>query len=206
MKKQLIYFIFIFCVHTCLAQDPPFTNANQSLNYLNPSFSGSNGFIRNQASYRNQWPQLSRQYVAYLNSFDMYFKKLKGGLSASYLHDDQANGFLTTDEYNIAYAQHFSFCEGKLKIVPSVQGGVLTKKIDVSKLYFGSLSLIDAVYPPLESGSKTSFNFSSGLLINFNHLYVGASVFNMNKSEEKYYSSRKLPYRLNLHASYNSLE
>ncbi|MBI2720666.1 MAG: PorP/SprF family type IX secretion system membrane protein [Bacteroidetes bacterium] len=207
MKKQLINFIFILCVQVGLAQDPLFTNSNQSLIYLNPSFSGSNGFIRNQFSFRNQWPQLPGQYVTYLNSFDMYFKKMKGGLSATFLHDDQANGTLTTDVYNIAYAQHFSLLEGKLKIIPSVQGGVFVKKLDISKLNFGDM--IDPrrgfVFGSTEmpANKKTNFNFSSGILINYNHLFVGANLFNINQPDEGFLGQSKLPYRLSFHASYN---
>lgn len=208
MKKLFIYFIFLFCVHVCFAQDPFFINSNQSLVYLSPSFSGSNGFIRNQFSYRNQWPQLSGQYVTYLNSFDIYFKKLKGGLSASYLHDDQANGLLTTDEYNIAYAHYFSFLEGKLKIVPSLQGGLFIKTLNLSKLTFGSLIDPRRGYTTPWSGEKYStqkinFNCSSGLLINYKHLYVGASVFNINQPDVGLLRSSKLPCRISLHASYN---
>lgn len=197
MKKQLINFIFIFCVQVCLAQDPAFTNANQSLIYLNPSFSGSNGFIRNQFSFRNQWPQLSGNYVTYLNSFDVYFKKLQGGLSATFLHDDQANGTLTTDVYNLAYAQHFLLLDGKLKIIPSIQVGYSIKTSDITKINFGFNP--QPTYIP----KSEIFNLSSGLLINYKHLYVGGSVFNMNQPDEGLFGSSKLPYRLSLHASYN---
>ncbi|MCW3075814.1 MAG: hypothetical protein JWO32_423 [Bacteroidetes bacterium] len=91
----------------CFAQDPLFTSTQQSLAYLNPSFTGSNGIIRNQAAFRNQWPQLSGSYVTFLNSTDVYLKRIKGGLAFTYLHDDQARGTLTTDVYSLAYAVFF---------------------------------------------------------------------------------------------------
>ena len=75
IKRYLLVFLIAFVFKT-QAQDPLFTNNQQSLLYLNPSFAGSNGFMRYQTVYRNQWPNLSSPYVTFYNSFDSYIKRI----------------------------------------------------------------------------------------------------------------------------------
>ncbi len=189
------------------AQDPIFTNSQQSLLYLNPSFAGSNGFIRNQFAYRNQWPNLSGTYVTYLNSFDAYIKPIRGGLGISASLDDQAKGTLKTSRLDLTYAQHFSLLEGKLIIIPSLQATYLQRNLDKTKLNFGDF--IDGrfgfVWNSLTqpSQSKKNIDFSSGLLINYKNFYFGSSVFHFNQPDIGLMGSYKLPYRLSIHSSYN---
>lgn len=209
MKKQFIHFIFLFCVHVCLAQDPIFLNSSQSLVYLNPSFSGSNGLIRNQFSYRNQWPNLSGTFVTYVNTFDAYIKPINGGVSFLAITDDQAHGTLKTTDFSAAYAQHIILSEKNLKITPSVQVGYCTKTLDKTKLNFGDM--ID--YRTREVWSNPSIvpknsieylDISSGLLINYNNnLFAGISMLHINEPLVGLSKELKMPIRTNVHASYN---
>ena len=205
-KIKLIVIILIAFVFTTKAQDALFTNTQQSLLYLNPSFAGSNGFIRHQSVFRNQWPNLSGSYVTFYNGFDMYIKKLKGGLGLTYLKDDQANGTLVTDRIDLTYAQHFSFMEGNLKIIPSLQATYFQKHLDNTKLIFGSQ--IDprrgfgwVQTEPIPYQTKRNVDFSSGILVNYKHFYFGTSVFHINQPDEGLLGSSKLPVRLSMFAS-----
>ena len=62
VKRYLFVFLIAFVLKT-QAQDALFTSNQQSFLYLNPSFAGSNGFMRYQSLYRNQWPNLSSPYI-----------------------------------------------------------------------------------------------------------------------------------------------
>lgn len=207
MKKLSSIFFLCFSVN-CFSQDPLFTNTNQSLVYLNPSFAGTNGLVRNQFLYRNQWPNLSGNYVTFYNGLDIYLKPMRGGLAFTYSHDDQARGLLKTDAFNLSYSQHFNLCDKKLKIIPSFQAGYFIKQLDRTKLNFGDVidprqSFVwDTVVP---STQKSNFDFGSGLLINYNHFYFGASVFHFNQPDEGLLGVSKKPFRLNIHGSYNLL-
>lgn len=208
MRKIYFLYFIIFVFAKGFSQDLLFTNTSQSLVYLNPSFAGSNGGIRNQLSYRNQWPNMSGTYFTYLNSFDAYIKPIKGGVSFSAMMDDQARGTLKTSGLGIAYSQHLSFLDGKLKIIPSLQASYRTKKLDLTKLNFGDM--IDArrgfvwIQPMQEpSQTKSCFDFSSGLLANYKNFYLGTSVFHINQPDEGLLGTSKLPYRLSIHSSYN---
>ena len=113
------------------AQEPIFSNLNQSLINLNPSFAGSNGFIRNQAGYRNQdFRNSPSNYVTYYNSYDMYFKPTDGGLAINYFHEGLDNSFSKTDIVNVTYAQYFYLLDKQLKIVPSIQAGGLLNRLN----------------------------------------------------------------------------
>lgn len=207
MRKLSIIFFLSICI-SCFSQDALFLNSNQSLIALNPSFAGTNGLVRNQFLFRNQWPNLSGNYKTIYNSFDAYIKPIHGGLAFSYTHDDQAGGTLRSDGFNLMYAQHISLCKGKLKIIPSLQLGYFIKRLDISKLRFG-----DPMDPRTAFGWYNGverpkiylayFDFASGLLINYNHFYVGASVSHINQPDVGMYGPSKLPCRLNAHASYN---
>jgi type IX secretion system PorP/SprF family membrane protein len=168
MRKIFFLYFIIFAFAKGFSQDPLFTNTSQSLVYLNPSFAGSNSGIRNQFSYRNQWPNLSGTYLTYLNSFDVYLPKIKGGISLSAYHDDQLRGTFKTNVIGLGYAQHLTFFEGKFKIIPSIQISYFEKLLDVSKLNFGQIiPRSPFVYVPVTpSSKKQNIDFSSGILAN----------------------------------------
>lgn len=206
--KSINTLIILYCFICVLkAQDPVFSNSNQSLVTLNPSFAGTNGGIRYQSAFRNQWYNLSDTYLTFQNNFDAYIKPIRGGLSIGYMRDNQARGILITDKIDIGYAQYLSFYKGNLKIIPSFQLSYLHLSIDKSKLYFGYM--IDprrgyTWYNNQEIPSqKSSIILNSGLLINYKHLYLGASIFNINQPDVGFTGKSNLPYRLSLHTSYN---
>lgn len=209
MSKKIILSAIVLLVSLKgFSQDPLFVNTQQSLIYLNPSFAGSNGFIRNQFAYRDQWPNLSGNYVTYINSFDMYIKPIKGGVALSVFAGDQAHGTLRTEAISLSYAQHLSLMDGKLKIIPSVQGSFRAKKLDHTKLNFGDPNDPRRGFAWNSSSAapasqKNSFDFSSGLLVNYKHFYFGASAFHINQPDEGLLGTSKLPFRMVFHGSYN---
>ncbi len=206
MKAVLFTLLFFFLFLTGYSQDPQFINTNQSLVYLNPSFAGSNGYFRNQLSYRNQWPNLSGQFVTYANTFDFYVDAMKGGFAITSITDDQSHGTLKTSSFNFIYAQHLNL--RKLKIIPSLQAGYVMKTLDKTKLNYGDM--IDfrtkEVWENIGIIPKNSIHYidlSSGLLINYNSFFAGASVLHMNEPLVGLSKEIKLPIRTNFHASYN---
>jgi hypothetical protein len=76
MKKILFSLLFSFNCLVLLAQDPTFTQFYANPVYLNPALAGSSGCPRVALNYRNQWPQLTGNYVTYAASYDSYFKNI----------------------------------------------------------------------------------------------------------------------------------
>lgn len=190
------------------AQDPAFTNTQQSLLHLSPSFAGSNGGLRYQGTYRNQWVDLNSPYRTLYNSVDAYIRPIRGGIALAHMHDDQANKTLVTDRFDLSYARHLSFFEQKLKIIPSIQFSYFQRTVDQWKLTYGSQ--IDPrrgfVWGPVymtQYVTKSNIDFSTGLVVNYKHVYIGTTVFHINQPDEGTLGPSKLPVRLSLFASYN---
>ena len=79
--KLIVLVIGILVSHNVLfAQDPTFTQFYSNPLYLNPALAGSTGCPRINMNYRNEWPQLTGNYVTYSASFDTYSKDINGGV------------------------------------------------------------------------------------------------------------------------------
>lgn len=205
---KLILIIFVALSLRLAAQDPVFSNTQQSLIHLNPSFAGSNGGLRYQGIYRNQWINLDGRYKTFYNSVDAYVRKIRGGIGLAYMRDNQANGTLITDRIDLSYAQHLSFLDEKLKIIPSVQFSYFKKTLDQWKLTYGSQ--IDPrrgyVWGPgymTRYATKQNIDVGAGLVVNYNHFYIGGTVFHISQPDEGLTGPAQMPARLSLFASYN---
>jgi len=197
MKRLIIVLIFISNAFKVCAQDALFVNNHQSLVYLNPSFAGSNGFVRNQFSYRNQWPNISGTYVTHNNSFDAYINKIKGGISLSVFRDDQARGTLRKDGINIGYAHYINLFDNKLKIIPSLQIGYYSQALDKGRLNFGDpINMRSGIIWTSSNtpiSRKDYYDISSGILINSRNSFFGVSVFHINQPDEGLIGFSRLP-------------
>jgi type IX secretion system PorP/SprF family membrane protein len=205
---KILLIIFVVLSLRLAAQDPVFTNTQQSLIHLNPSFAGSNGGLRYQGIYRDQWNNLAGSYTTLYNSVDAYIKPIRGGIGLSYMRDNQGNGILITDRFDLSYAQHLSFLDKKLKIIPSVQFSYFQKTLDQSKLTFGSQidprrGFVWGPEPYTRYVTKRHIDLSAGLVVNYNHFYIGGTVFHINQPDEGLTGPAKMTMRLSLFTSYN---
>lgn len=185
-----------------------FINTNQSLVYLNPSFAGSNGFLRHQISFRNQWPDYINSYDGASYNYgvctDIYLKGIKGGFALA-TKKDFNYGYIVDDRIDATYAQHISLLNGKLKISPSIQISYLQRKTDYAKIYqwYNPNPYINT-----KPTIKQNIDISSGLIINYKRFYFGATLFNINQPElgGPFYtnSTYKLPLRLSFFSSINT--
>lgn len=219
MKKIYFECAFIFLFYCGFSQEPLFLSTNQSLVYLNPSFAGSNKFSRIQLSYSNikpvvlhyangASPRLHGDFVSILAGFDTYIKPLRAGISFSYLHDNQLYKRFIAETYNVGYAQHISLLDKRLNIIPSLQFGISTEKLDRTSLTFGDLIDVRHQFSwnsseALPVSNRYFFDLNSGLLINYKNIYVGASGFHINQPNAGLLGAQKIPIRLGFHASYN---
>lgn len=189
------------------AQDVEFNNVNHSLVYLNPSFSGSNGYLRNQTDYRNQWPNLSGTLVLYNTSFDGYIKPINGGVSFSAFSNNIAYGLIRQTKFSAAYAQYFSFANSDLKIIPSAQVSYGINKLDKGKLNFGGQGYpaygLPATWTDLPSGQVNYLDLSAGIVVQKYFSYFGAALFNILEPNISFAGTYKLPMRGVIHASDN---
>src|SRR5438045_6315874 len=98
MTRRLLLPILLLTVYVSdvKAQDPQFTQFYANPLYLNPAFAGTARCPRICMNYRNQWPNLSGNYVTYSFSGDLHLDPMAGGLGLLITTDDQAHGTLKT--------------------------------------------------------------------------------------------------------------
>ena len=96
MKKLIILFAFAISSSFVEAQDPTFTQFFSNPIYLNPALAGSSGCPRFAMNYRNEWPQLTGNYVTYSAAYDTYAKSISGGIGILAMHDQQGQGTIST--------------------------------------------------------------------------------------------------------------
>jgi type IX secretion system PorP/SprF family membrane protein len=198
--------VIVFCLLACSlsGQDPALLNTNQNLIALNPSYAGSNGLLRNQFSYRNVWPEFRGGHTLMLNSADVFLKGINGGVAASAQFEQQSSGLYTSWTSNLAYAQHFTLCEGAMKVVPSVQLGYFVKQLDVNSITFGQ-GLVTQWSPSNGAvARKQNVTLSSGFLMQCDRgLSAGAYFFQINQPDEGLLGESPLPLRSVQHISYS---
>jgi type IX secretion system PorP/SprF family membrane protein len=215
MKKFAMLIASTFFSRALLSQDVYFVNTTQSLIYLNPSFAGSSGAVRSQTAYRNQWPNLTGKMVTYFNATDAYIKAFHGGISASAMTDDVANGELVTSWYSLGYACHLQISE-KFKLIPSIQASYFREVLDRNSVHFedgrsGFLGVgtgfryrmtYDVLKPPPDR-AKANLDLNAGLLAEYSDFRFGIAVFNINQPDIGLQDKFQLPARFCAHASYN---
>jgi len=208
--KRIIFSIFSgLLVILIRSQDVQFNNIQHSLVNLNPSFAGSSGHVRNQTVYRNQWPNLSGQYVTYGTCFDGYIKPIKGGFALSVLSDDQGRGTARTSAISFAYAQYITLSKEKnIKIIPSVQTSFVQSILDKGRLNFGDM--INMRYgmiwndPTIVPNSSVKYNdIAAGLIIKHGEAaLIGVSFSNLLEPNISNLGTYHLPIRTTIHGAY----
>lgn len=187
-------------------QDITFLNSNQNLVNLNPSFSGSNGLIRNQLSYRIQWPNISGTYTYYRNSFDMYLRPIHGGIALTAESENGLNGLIENSALGLAYAQYFSLKGGRAKLIPSAQVFYRQVVRNYSELRFHWIPPgVNNSTQPLPPQERKSFaDLNAGLLYTLNdRLFVGVSASHLTSPELDMIYDYVLFPRYSFYGSYN---
>ena len=89
-------FFVVSMLNTARSQDPTFTQFYSNPVYLNPALAGASGCPRIALNYRNEWPQLTGNYVTYSAAYDTYAKNVSGGIGLIAMHDQQGQGTIQT--------------------------------------------------------------------------------------------------------------
>lgn len=201
--KHLILTASIFAVGLASAQDiTGFLPMNNLLD-INPSFAGSNGGFRLQANYVNIWPSLSGRNQGTTLAADMSVNKGRSGIAIYANRADYAHGVLLNSNLGLGYAHRFSVSNGNIKIVPSVQMGVVNAKVDVNALSFGSA--LTPVDPNIMS--KSNLEVNTGVLVQIKEKFsIGYGAFHVNTPDVGLAGPSKLGARSVVHASYNFIK
>jgi type IX secretion system PorP/SprF family membrane protein len=199
-------FIILFIPKLILAQYPIFSQPSTGNVNLNPALAGNDSSARLAVNYRNQWPNLSSNYVTTSLNFYQYLPKLNAYAGIDYLYDNQARGTLQTHVVSAFYSQNINI--NKILIRPSLAFSFGSKKLDGTRLNFGDM--IDArrgfVYlwnPEYPSEIKKKYlDFTVGAIANYKNFIIGISSHHNNQPDVGVLGKSKLPRRYGVQFGY----
>lgn len=202
----LLLFVLIGGQKTSYGQDPMFTQFYANPLYLNPAFAGSKTCPRIALNYRNEWPNISGNFVTMAAAYDQKVASLYGGLGLVVMTDNAAKTIKTTRvsavyAYNHAITRKFSMNFG-------VEATYFQKSLDWNKLTFGDM--IDPrrgfVYQTNDSprgGTASNVDFSAGLIGYTDKFFIGFASHHLTEPNESLLSNNSapgLPRRYTAHA------
>jgi type IX secretion system PorP/SprF family membrane protein len=201
--KLFTILILTMLINNVNAQEPTFTQFYANPIYLNPAFAGSNKCPRINMNYRNEWPNLSGNYVTYSASYDKFVKSIAGGIGLLATYDQQGKGTINTAMLGLTYSYHLKV-NRKFSMLFGARAAYFQKSIDPSKLTFNDM--IDRykgfIYPTNDKigGSNTNnvqfFNASAGVLGYSKRFFAGFAVHNINMPNESLIQNGVSPQKM----------
>jgi type IX secretion system PorP/SprF family membrane protein len=203
--KCLYTLCFLFlCLHDVYAQDPTFTQFYANPLYLNPAFAGSNKCPRVSMNYRNEWPNLSGNYVTYSASYDKYVKNIKGGLGLIATYDQQGRGTINTSMLGLIYSYHLKV-NRKFTMLFGARAAYFQKSLDITKLTFGDMidprkGFILNTGEQIKNANHQFFNTSIGVVGFSKNFYTGLALHNIDQPNESMITNGKSPQKMRITA------
>ena len=205
MKKQIVCILFLLLKGSLFfGQDIHFTQFYHSPLTLNPALTGdiSDNNLRYSANYRNQWYTINSPYVTTSIALDakvMEERLHKDALGIGLLLINDQSGAASLNNlalhFSLAYRKYLGI-EKKHLAVLGIQAGFFQKKLDMSKLNFGSQYQDGNFNNAMNSGENTSDFKKSNADINAGIMYAyspdtkiknikaGISIYHINKPNE----------------------
>lgn len=209
MKKITLSLLLVALSGELLAQDPTFTQFYANPVYMNPALAGSSGCPRVALNFRNEWPQLTGNYVTYAAAYDSYFKNISGGVGLVAMHDMQGQGTIQTSMLGASYSYYLKV-NRKFRLMFGTQAAYYQKYLDWSKLTFGDM--IDPrrgfIYQtgdvPRGNGRRGFFDVSAGIVGFSKNFYFGAAFHHLNRPDESLILGQsRLPIKITGHIGAN---
>ncbi len=204
IKQILIVVLVVFSSQTILAQDPTFTQFYANPIYLNPAFAGSNNCPRFAVNYRNEWPNLSGNYVTTSASYDQYVKNISGGIGVLVTNDQQGKGTIQTSMLGLVYSYHLKV-NRKFSLMFGARASWYQKTLDWDKLTFGDMidprkGFIYSTGDVPRGGKRGFFDASAGVVGYSKNFFFGFAAHHLNEpNESMIIGNSKLPMRLTGH-------
>ncbi len=202
--KKLLIITALLVSSTSFGQDPSFSQFYANPLYLNPALAGSYGCSRFATNYRNEWPNLSSNYVTTSVSWDSYFSNISGGIGILATNDQQGAGTIKTSMLGLIYSYHAQL-NRKWKLQFGARAAWYQKSLDWDKLTFGDMidprhGFIYSTGDVPRGGSRGFFDASAGVVLFNKNFFVGGAVHHANTpNESMIVGESHLPMRVTAH-------
>jgi type IX secretion system PorP/SprF family membrane protein len=203
---KIFFLIFILSIADVKGQDMHFTQFYSSSLYLNPAFTGADVCSRFSATYRNQWPGISKAYKSYLASYDHYLTEYNLGIGLLFGNDVAGTGELRTTIINPLIAYEATLTK-KLNVRVGVQPGLGIRSINFNNLIFGDQIARGGNVSSVETPTQTKayFDIGAGMLFYGRNYWGGLSFYHLNKPNQSLMGETGLsvlPIKYSLHGGY----
>ena len=208
IKISISFFVLILIGTSSYAQDPTFTQFYANPLYLNPAFAGSHGCPRFSLNYRNEWPNLTGNYVTSSASYDQYFKNISGGIGILATNDQQGKGTIQTSMIGLLYSYHVKVSR-KFTLMFGTRASWYQKTLDWDKLTFGDMidprkGFIYQTSDVPRGGKRGFFDASAGVVGYGKNFFAGLAVYHLNEPNESMIIGKStLPMRFTAHMGAN---
>ena len=193
IKVNLLLIGLIFgSFESVKAQDPMFTQFYSNPIYLNPAFAGSRLCPRFVMNYRNEWPNISGNFVTTAASYDQKVEGLFGGLGLIVLTDNAAKT-LQTSRVSLIYSYHQKVTR-KFSINFGVEGSYYQKSVDWDRLTFGDMidprrGFVYQTNDVRRDDPVNNLDFSAGVIGYSEQFYAGFAVHHLTEPNESFLNS-----------------
>ncbi len=169
------------------AQDPEFTQFYSNPIYLNPAFAGSRICPRFVMNYRNEWPNITGNFVTTAAAYDQNVDGLYGGIGLIFLTDNAAKT-LQTSRVSLIYAYHQKVTR-KFSINLGIEGSYYQKSVDWDRLTFGDMidprrGFVYQTNDVRRNEPVNNLDFSAGLVGYTEQFYCGFAVHHLTEPNE----------------------
>ena len=185
LKFHFLFILFFLTVSNSLGQDAHFSQFYANPLYLNPAFAGTEICPRFTFNFRDQWPVIPNNFLAFSASYDQHINALHGGIGVLVSADIEGGGLYQA--YNAGAIYNFSVRISKQFYLQfALQAGYLHKAFNRNLLFASELSP-DPVPEtlPEDHATKSDFDANFGFVGYSPYLYFGVAAHHLIPPKQK---------------------
>jgi type IX secretion system PorP/SprF family membrane protein len=185
--RQVIIFIFLVFTKSIDAQDPIFTQAFTMPETINTGFTGAVEGTKAGIIHRTEWPAIDFSINTQFAFVDTWFDAFNSGIGISILNHKETKSSYSFTQLNLNYAIVFQI-SNQWYFRPSISLGLGSKDYGFQNLLLEDQIDINNGIINTSSMDATLLNeqnffadFSTSLLLNNEHSWIGATFRHLNK-------------------------
>jgi len=207
MRIYLVATFVLLLTCEVFSQDVQYSQFYANPFYLNPALAGSTELTRVGANFRNQWPALDQNFIAYTAYADHFLEKYNSGFGIVVSGARESFHQSRTDEIGLLYSYRLRLGEKRFLHV-GAQGSFLSRDVLFDQVILGTQLDIDKGVIVGEPGGSFSgdsrlraADLNAGLLYYEEKFWLGVSAFHLLKPQISYLelNSNRLAVKYSIH-------